>query len=152
MLPPLPGLREALDQLQWLGGQLGTATVSYDLGDLRGYAYYSGMRFGIYTPGASDALVRVNTPFFSGWHMSLDGRPVALERAADSGYMQVGVPAGLHILEARFDNTLVRRVANVTSVGSLLLLSLFVITYVPAAYRREPRRPSFEPSATAGCW
>jgi ATP phosphoribosyltransferase regulatory subunit HisZ len=58
VLPPLPGLREALDQLQWLGGQLGGATVSYDLGDLRGYAYYSGMRFGIYTPGASDALVR----------------------------------------------------------------------------------------------
>jgi ATP phosphoribosyltransferase regulatory subunit len=58
VLPPLPGLREALDQLQWLGGQLGTATVSYDLGDLRGYAYYSGMRFGIYTPGATDALVR----------------------------------------------------------------------------------------------
>jgi ATP phosphoribosyltransferase regulatory subunit len=58
VLPPVPGLREALDQLQWLGGQLGAATVSYDLGDLRGYAYYSGMRFGIYTPGATDALVR----------------------------------------------------------------------------------------------
>ena len=33
-------------------------TVSFDLADLRGYAYYSGVRFGIYTPGASDALVR----------------------------------------------------------------------------------------------
>ena len=32
--------------------------VSFDLADLRGYAYYSGMRFGIYTDGASDALVR----------------------------------------------------------------------------------------------
>jgi ATP phosphoribosyltransferase regulatory subunit len=58
VLPPLPGLREALEQLQWLGGHLEGSTVSYDLGDLRGYAYYSGMRFGIYTPGASDALVR----------------------------------------------------------------------------------------------
>jgi ATP phosphoribosyltransferase regulatory subunit HisZ len=28
--------------------------VSFDLADLRGYAYYSGTRFGIYTPGASD--------------------------------------------------------------------------------------------------
>ena len=34
------------------------ASVSFDLADLRGYAYYSGMRFGIYTEGASDALVR----------------------------------------------------------------------------------------------
>ncbi|MBA2963187.1 MULTISPECIES: ATP phosphoribosyltransferase regulatory subunit [Ramlibacter] len=58
VLPPVPGLHEALQQLRWLGGQIEGATVSYDLGDLRGYAYYSGMRFGIYTAGASDALVR----------------------------------------------------------------------------------------------
>ncbi|MDB5732383.1 MAG: phosphoribosyltransferase regulatory subunit, partial [Variovorax sp.] len=51
-------ITEALDQLAWLGGHLQDATVSYDLADLRGYAYYSGMHFGIYTPGASDSLVR----------------------------------------------------------------------------------------------
>ena len=32
--------------------------MSFDLADLRGYAYYSGVRFSVYTPGASDALVR----------------------------------------------------------------------------------------------
>jgi ATP phosphoribosyltransferase regulatory subunit len=32
--------------------------ISFDLADLRGYAYYSGMRFGIYVPGAADSLVR----------------------------------------------------------------------------------------------
>jgi len=99
---------------------------------------------------AGEALVRVNTPFFPGWHMSLDGRPVVLERAADSGYMQVAVPAGLHVLEARFDNTLVRRVANVTSMGSMLLLTLFVISYVPAAYRGVPHRASFDSPVRAG--
>jgi ATP phosphoribosyltransferase regulatory subunit len=30
---------------------VGRVKVSFDLADLRGYAYYSGMRFGIYTPG-----------------------------------------------------------------------------------------------------
>ena len=58
MLPQRPALREALDQLEWLGSQIEGASVSYDLADLRGYAYYSGARFAIYTPGASDALVR----------------------------------------------------------------------------------------------
>ncbi|HZY18652.1 MAG TPA: ATP phosphoribosyltransferase regulatory subunit [Ramlibacter sp.] len=57
-LPALPAISQALDQLEWLGGALQGASISYDLADLRGYAYYSGMRFGIYTPGASDALVR----------------------------------------------------------------------------------------------
>ena len=57
-LPGLPAIHEALDQLAWLAGHVEGARVSFDLADLSGYDYYSGMRFGIYTPGASDALVR----------------------------------------------------------------------------------------------
>jgi ATP phosphoribosyltransferase regulatory subunit len=58
LLPDRPALRQVLEQLQRLGSHVEGAQVSYDLGDLRGYAYYSGARFAIYTPGASDALVR----------------------------------------------------------------------------------------------
>ena len=57
-LQPAPVLREALSNLKWLADHVEGATVRFDLADLRGYAYYSGVRFGIYTPGASDALVR----------------------------------------------------------------------------------------------
>ena len=57
-LPDVPAIREALGQLEWLAGRVDSASVRVDLADLRGYAYYSGMRFGIYTPGASDTLVR----------------------------------------------------------------------------------------------
>ncbi|TFZ00746.1 ATP phosphoribosyltransferase regulatory subunit [Ramlibacter henchirensis] len=58
VLPPSPAIAQALDQLAWIGRHLEGAAITYDLADLRGYAYYSGIRFGIYTPGASDALVR----------------------------------------------------------------------------------------------
>jgi ATP phosphoribosyltransferase regulatory subunit len=57
-LPSSPLLREALANLKWLASHLQGAKVSFDLADLRGYAYYSGARFAVYTPGASDALVR----------------------------------------------------------------------------------------------
>ncbi|MDE2605043.1 MAG: ATP phosphoribosyltransferase regulatory subunit [Burkholderiales bacterium] len=57
-LPAAPAIRQSLEQLQRLAAQLDGAQVSYDLADLRGYAYYSGVRFAVYTPGASDALVR----------------------------------------------------------------------------------------------
>ena len=57
-LPPTPQMHEALANLQWLAGHLRGAKVSFDLADMRGYAYYTGARFAIYTPGASDALVR----------------------------------------------------------------------------------------------
>ena len=58
VLPRSAALQEALANLKWLAGHLQGAKVSFDLADLRGYAYYSGARFAIYTPGASDALVR----------------------------------------------------------------------------------------------
>lgn len=58
VLPDTPVITGALDHLGWLAGQVEGAAIRFDLADLRGYAYYSGVRFGIYTPGASDALVR----------------------------------------------------------------------------------------------
>jgi len=57
-LPDLPEIREALTQLRWLAGHIEGAEVTFDLADLRGYAYYSGARFSLYAPGASDALAR----------------------------------------------------------------------------------------------
>ncbi len=57
-LPQLPDIVQALAQLRWLAGQVQGAKLSFDLGDSRGYAYYSGTRFAIYAAGAADALVR----------------------------------------------------------------------------------------------
>jgi ATP phosphoribosyltransferase regulatory subunit len=58
ILPPSAALKEALQNLKWLASHVDAAQVSFDLADLRGYAYYSGARFSIYAQGASDALVR----------------------------------------------------------------------------------------------
>ncbi len=58
VLQPMPAITESLSNLKWLASQLDDAKVSFDLADLRGYAYYTGTRFSIYAAGASDALVR----------------------------------------------------------------------------------------------
>ena len=57
-LPNLPAIAQALAQLRWLAAKVPTMSLSFDLGDSRGYAYYSGIRFAIYAKGAADALVR----------------------------------------------------------------------------------------------
>lgn len=52
----LPGVVEALQDLKWLALHTrdgrADVKVSFDLADLRGYAYYSGTRFAIYGQGA----------------------------------------------------------------------------------------------------
>ena len=61
MLPALPGIAQALDELQALvelaGGHEGAA-VTIDLADLRGYHYHSGVMFSAYVPGLPNAVVR----------------------------------------------------------------------------------------------
>lgn len=61
-LASFPAALKVLDGLQWLTQQLQAEDqalpLSYDLADVRGYGYYSGVRFSLYVPGCNDALVR----------------------------------------------------------------------------------------------
>jgi len=58
VLQPSSAVREALSNLKWLASHLNGAQATFDLADLRGYAYYSGARFSVYAKGAADALAR----------------------------------------------------------------------------------------------
>ncbi|MES2583916.1 MAG: ATP phosphoribosyltransferase regulatory subunit [Pseudomonadota bacterium] len=58
VLPDVPEIQTALAHLKWLSSHVEGASVSFDLADLRGYAYYSGAMFSLYAPGATDALAR----------------------------------------------------------------------------------------------
>ncbi|MBL8288170.1 MAG: ATP phosphoribosyltransferase regulatory subunit [Rubrivivax sp.] len=62
VLPGRPLVRQALEQLRWLAAHLRQSfpalRVGFDLGDMGGYGYYSGVRFAIYGASATDALVR----------------------------------------------------------------------------------------------
>jgi ATP phosphoribosyltransferase regulatory subunit len=55
---PWPVVLQVLAELRQIAADLSGIAVTFDLADLRGYAYYSGVRFAIFVPGASDALVR----------------------------------------------------------------------------------------------
>jgi len=62
LLPARPLIDAALNQLEWLATHLQQAhpdlRVGFDLSDFSGYTYYSGPRFTVYAPGATDPLVR----------------------------------------------------------------------------------------------
>jgi ATP phosphoribosyltransferase regulatory subunit len=61
-LPADALIQQALKDLRQVASNLSHQTagkplqLSFDLADLRGYAYYSGLRFSIYAPGAADAI------------------------------------------------------------------------------------------------
>jgi ATP phosphoribosyltransferase regulatory subunit len=53
-----PVVMKAMAELRQIAADIHDVAITFDLADLRGYAYYSGVRFAIFVPGASDALVR----------------------------------------------------------------------------------------------
>ena len=57
-LPLSPIVSQSLSNLRWLASHLNGTKVTFDLADLRGYAYYTGARFAIYAQTAGDALAR----------------------------------------------------------------------------------------------
>jgi hypothetical protein len=79
--------------------------------------------------GAEPSIVRVNTPAFPGWRVSVDGADVGFRQEPGSGYMLVDLQPGTHTLETRFENTPVRRAGNLASLFSLLMLPLLVLGY-----------------------
>ena len=87
---------------------------------------------------AADApvILRINSPTFPGWLVTIDGRPADVDVAG--GYPCVTVPAGRHRVHAAFTNTPVRAWANGVSVASgvvtLMAIGWCVVT------DRWPRR------------
>ncbi len=56
-LPSSAAITQALDDMEWLADRIDSTQVSFDLSDLRGYAYYSGVHFAIYAAGAGEPVV-----------------------------------------------------------------------------------------------
>jgi ATP phosphoribosyltransferase regulatory subunit len=53
-----PSILQSLQELRHIAEAFKHVQVTFDLADLRGYGYYSGVRFAMYVAGTSDALVR----------------------------------------------------------------------------------------------
>jgi hypothetical protein len=80
---------------------------------------------------AGGALLTINTPYFPGWTLSIDGRAIPAVVQPESGFMAATVPPGRHTLDARLADTPIRRWSNIVSAGSL---SLFAILLMLSAY------------------
>lgn len=58
VLPQIPGIQDALNELEVLVRLAGTTNVTIDLADLRGYHYHSGVMFALYVSGLPNAVAR----------------------------------------------------------------------------------------------
>ena len=88
----------------------------------------------------------VNTPFFPGWQMSLDGREMNPSILPGSSYMQVTVPPGSHQVQAKLGDTGLRRLANATTLAGAIVW----LTIIAVATARRPRTTGLEAGSSEG--
>lgn len=62
VLPRRPLIDAALDDMAWLSSHVrrahGGVEIGFDLADVGGHGYYSGVRFAVYSAGSADAVLR----------------------------------------------------------------------------------------------
>jgi hypothetical protein len=73
---------------------------------------------------ADEARLRINTFYFPGWTLSVDGGPKPIDRSNPQGLMELSLEQGVHEVQVQFVDTPVRRWgANLSLLALLLLLA-----------------------------
>lgn len=126
ILPALPEVGRALDELSRLADELADLPVSFDLADLRGYHYHSGMVLAAYANGVSGAIAlggrydRIGEIFGRGrpaTGFSLDLRQLARGMADDHPEAAVLAPSG-------YRAGLSAAIARLRAAGEVVIVSL----------------------------
>jgi hypothetical protein len=85
--------------------------------------------------------VRILRIYFPGWTASIDGHPVPLDLDAPNATMRVQMPAGDHLVDFRFGETVLRQAADGLSLAALIVciaLGLWIFYERPASDGRIP--------------
>lgn len=73
----------------------------------------------------SPAILKLNTFYFSGWHAYIDNQEVIIHDINEYKLMTIAVPRGIHEIQFIFRDTLIRKIANATSVFAFLILIMY---------------------------
>jgi hypothetical protein len=73
-----------------------------------------------------DSRIDLNILYFPGWEVEVDGQKWPFKYAGEGGIIRVDVPEGYHMIEARYKETGLAKIADGVSLGSLVILTLFV--------------------------
>jgi len=74
----------------------------------------------------SRSIIRINTIYYPGWQVRVDGISVPITYNNKYGVMEFSVPAGNHIVQAIFGETRERLAADMISLISFFILILLV--------------------------
>lgn len=128
-LPPYPEIMGALDELEMVAGELSPLvdTLAFDLADLRGYHYHSGMVFAAYTDNCPNAIA-------VGGRYDEVGKAFGRARPATGFSMDLRELSGLMLSDSyprgilapfiKEDRTLEKKIEQLRNEGQIVIIAL----------------------------
>jgi hypothetical protein len=92
------------------------------------------VRYSAVVNASTEADLELPLAYFPGWHVRVNGTAHRVDMPSAMGRMRVTVPPGQHRIEASFERTTVRWIADLTSLGAFL-------GFVTAAFLGRRRTP-----------
>ncbi len=78
---------------------------------------------------------------FPGWEVQIDGKPTSIEVGAPEGFLVAPLPAGEHLVDVKFGNTLPRNLAAGISIISFACLLIIAARLAPRFPQPIPAKP-----------
>lgn len=75
----------------------------------------------------SRSAVRINTIYYPGWKVNVDNANASISYSNEIGVMDISIPSGKHIVNAKFEETPLRLTSDIISVLSILAITFFII-------------------------
>ncbi len=88
---------------------------------------YTGHAFRVTAEALEDSVLQINTIYYPGWGVAVDGKRVEVDYNNPSGLIRVPLTKGEHTIEVAFRETLTRLIIDCVSLLSIVLFVFFVL-------------------------
>lgn len=73
----------------------------------------------------NDSIVEINTIYYPGWNITVNGEPSTISYANDKGTMRIDLKKGKNRVVASFGETPLRLLGDIVSIGSFIVLFFY---------------------------
>lgn len=73
-----------------------------------------------------ESVIQINTIYYPGWGVAIDGQPAVIDYQNSLGVMRVSVPQGRHRIIAEFRETFLRFLSDCVTLASIIIYGLYV--------------------------
>lgn len=91
------------------------------------YEYLNTQKVVAHVDASEESLLRLQNVYYPGWGVTVDGKLVPVTYQNSNGFMEVSVSAGKHTVEAEFRETVMRFLADMVSVISIIIWFIILL-------------------------